>query len=566
MKKFFLIAAVVAALLALGVGAFFGTAAISSYIRDARLPSVSPEQGYEPEVRAGDGDYYYACLSAEQQVLYANIHRAASAYAAGEGTAEKTEGSGETVYILGRFRYKDYGVTDGEAAAAFSALVRDCPSFFFFVSMEALYSGRWFAPVIADEYADAAAVRAAQDAVDAGAAQAAERIAAAGTEASGLKAVHDFVLERTDYEWEAEGVPSGETHAKNIVGVLDGDPQTNSICEGYAKAVLYLSNLAGLDCLYVTSGAIAHAWNFARVGETWYIIDATNDDNLYAVDDYFLCGEDDFWSLFLSPPAYDTPSCATREEGVSWQGELPAAAEEAYGTMTEGGIGYKLWGSYEEYRVESAADAARIEIPEEAGGFPVTAVGGEAFADCASVREVVLPKTLRCIESGALGGCASLEKLTVPLCDVYIGRESRDFKLSTVFGWEGALPQVTEVRFNAGERVPQNVFGSIESVSCVVLPEGLASVEALAFSGCDALEGIVFPSTLKDVGTGAFGRCDALQAVYYAGSREEWLGGEIDLGMNLQLISARKYYYSEEEPADVGNYWHFDGEGSPVPW
>ena len=173
---------------------------------------------------------------------------------------------------------------------------------------------------------------------------------------------------------------------------------------------------------------------------------------------------------------------------------------------------------------------------------------------------------LTAAQSGALGGCASLEKLTVPLCDVYIGRESRDFKLSTVFGWEGALPQVTEVRFNAGERVPQNVFGSVESVSCVVLPEGLASVEALAFSGCDALEGIVFPSTLKNVGTGAFGRCDALQAVYYAGSREEWLDGEIDLGMNLQLISARKYYYSEEEPADVGNYWHFDGEGSPVPW
>ena len=54
-------------------------------------------------------------------------------------------------------------------------------------------------------------------------------------------------------------------------------------------------------------------------------------------------------------------------------------------------------------------------------------------------------------------------------------------------------------------------------------------------------------------------------SVYYEGTAEEW--AEISIASeNYNLTNATRYYYSESQPTEEGNYWHYDENGKPVAW
>ena len=52
--------------------------------------------------------------------------------------------------------------------------------------------------------------------------------------------------------------------------------------------------------------------------------------------------------------------------------------------------------------------------------------------------------------------------------------------------------------------------------------------------------------------------------VFYMGTAEDW--AKISIAeYNENLISAMRYYYSENEPEENGNYWHYDRDSvTPV--
>ena len=61
----------------------------------------------------------------------------------------------------------------------------------------------------------------------------------------------------------------------------------------------------------------------------------------------------------------------------------------------------------------------------------------------------------------------------------------------------------------------------------------------------------------------AFFACIDLEIVYYKGTQSEW--DEISIGnldgYNNYLLNATRYYYSESQPSEEGNFWHYvDGE------
>lgn len=70
-----------------------------------------------------------------------------------------------------------------------------------------------------------------------------------------------------------------------LVYVFDGDPSTNVVCEGYAKAFQYLCDLSGIDCYTVTgemsggTGAGGHMWNIVMLRGKSYLVDITNCDD-----------------------------------------------------------------------------------------------------------------------------------------------------------------------------------------------------------------------------------------------------------------------------------------------
>ena len=92
-------------------------------------------------------------------------------------------------------------------------------------------------------------------------------------EYSKTKYIYDYVIRNTEYD-------SLATHNQNICSVFIGK---RSVCQGYAKAIQYLMNKAGIWCTVVTGTANQemHMWNIVRINGRYYHLDATWGDSSY---------------------------------------------------------------------------------------------------------------------------------------------------------------------------------------------------------------------------------------------------------------------------------------------
>ena len=78
---------------------------------------------------------------------------------------------------------------------------------------------------------------------------------------------------------------------------------------------------------------------------------------------------------------------------------------------------------------------------------------------------------------------------------------------------------------------------------------------------------MVIGNSVTTMGDMVFANCSSHLEIYYKGTAEDWADIDIPLGFgNSNLTNATKYYYSEEEPATEGNYWHYDENGNVVVW
>ncbi len=104
-----------------------------------------------------------------------------------------------------------------------------------------------------------------------------------------LEAYRDEICALTDYEHDEDDLAYyGDPW--QITSVFDGDPDTRSVCEGYAKAFQYLCDLSVFQervvCYTVKgmmrggTGAGPHMWNTVEMGDGLrYLADITNSDD-----------------------------------------------------------------------------------------------------------------------------------------------------------------------------------------------------------------------------------------------------------------------------------------------
>ena len=119
--------------------------------------------------------------------------------------------------------------------------------------------------------------------------------------------VHDYIVLNCEYDLdllamlEADGTLDGEIRSERYTEysvLVNG----TGICGSYALAYRAVMNACGVDCLYLSSSEMNHAWNLIKLDGKWYHVDCCWDDPVpdtlgIARRTYFLRTDDEIMQL-----------------------------------------------------------------------------------------------------------------------------------------------------------------------------------------------------------------------------------------------------------------------------
>lgn len=126
-----------------------------------------------------------------------------------------------------------------------------------------------------------------------------------------------------------------------------------------------------------------------------------------------------------------------------------------------------------------------------------------------------------------------------------------------------SLKKVTIVSSN--NVIKENILSYMSSVKFIHIPINTTKIGNYAFYECTSLENILIPNSVTLIGFCTFCHCESLSRVYYEGTQYQWENNINIHSTNDSLKNASIFYYSEAEPTELGNYWHYV-DGEPTPW
>lgn len=171
-----------------------------------------------------------------------------------------------------------------------------------------------------------------------------------------------------------------------------------------------------------------------------------------------------------------------------------------------------------------------VVIPATYNGKPVTRIGNSAFSSYTSLTSVTIPDSVTSIGNLAFRYCWSLTSVTIG---------------------------------NGVTSIGDSAFRECTSLKSVTIGSGVTSIGDSAFEDCTSLKSITIPDGVTNIGNYAFHSCSNLKDVYYGGTESKW--SAISIGLyNTSLTNATIYYYSETEPIETGNYWHYGSDGFKI--
>lgn len=219
--------------------------------------------------------------------------------------------------------------------------------------------------------------------------------------------------------------------------------------------------------------------------------------------------------------------------------------------------GQKMW-SVSGYK----GTASTVKIPEAYKGVAVTKIERQAFQENEIITQVVLPEGILEIGDYAFWKCKNLTQANLPSTITTMGIYAFNTTAldSKVFKIPGSL-----------EEVPERAYWGLP-FETLIIEEGVASLGEHAFGGKVALKNIVWPKSLTQVNGLAFWQ-QPVENIFFCGeSAKEWRGvviGEEDYrgggAQEYMMKNATVFFYSENEPTEDGNYWHYVDE-VPTAW
>ena len=194
-----------------------------------------------------------------------------------------------------------------EFDAYYSNIINDNPDLFFVSSSYQYYYSKVTGKVTAvvPQYAmSQEEVGNAMTVFNAGAKRALSEVDDTMTDLQKALTIHDYICSYAVYPqiYDANGNYSSALDLDIYHSAYGFFKDYNAVCAGYTLTFSYLMKQLGIDCEYVSSGDMEHAWNKIKIDGNWYNIDITYDnaDFIEAENTYGLA----YHTCFLKSDSY----------------------------------------------------------------------------------------------------------------------------------------------------------------------------------------------------------------------------------------------------------------------
>ncbi len=173
-------------------------------------------------------------------------------------------------------------------------------------------------------------------------------------------------------------------------------------------------------------------------------------------------------------------------------------------------------------------------------GSGLQTIRGGAFADCISLKEIVLPANVKKLEDsvhasgigyrGVFENCAGLTKVTV-------GDESMDIELTTIgsSAFKNCSSLTSVYIGNAVSAIHSEAFAHT-GITSLSLGNQLLKIDLRAFCECEQLESVAIPDSVTEIGQFAFFGCKRMEWVTFGSGLQTIRGGAFADCISLKEI------------------------------
>lgn len=195
--------------------------------------------------------------------------------------------------------------------------------------------------------------------------------------------------------------------------------------------------------------------------------------------------------------------------------------------------------------LDEGEETTSVTIPNT-----ITIIPNLAFMCCAFLKTINLHENISSIGFAAFSYCSSLTTIAIPNGITSISQWSflNCSSLSSVY-----LP-------NSVTSIGTDAFSGCSSLKSVLIPSSVTKLDSGAFKDCTSLKTIIVENNSLSIHPSSFKNC-ALEKVFFNGTYQEFQNTNIKDCLSADII----YFYSETQPTEMGNYWHYVDE-IPTIW
>ena len=178
-----------------------------------------------------------------------------------------------------------------------------------------------------------------------------------------VKSIHDYIADTLTYNAGGD-----QSENRSAYTAISGTHQV--VCEGYAKMFKVLCKESEIPCIIVTGVAGTtgskenHMWNYVKIGDYWFLVDCTWDDQDPLTFEYLMAGtHTEGFNGVIVENSHD-------DSGINFSIDMPDLSYYSYDdlqTHTQHLVTFK---SYEDrvYKQVYCGDGCAVEQPDDPEG------------------------------------------------------------------------------------------------------------------------------------------------------------------------------------------------------